>query len=160
MDRNILFRGKQLDNGEWVKGYLVKHPSAIQIGYHSPWYISVPPVDPDDSAGIYNVALSTVGQYTGLDDKHGNRIFEGDIVKEVYRRLNGDIECSIYEVKWDNYSCGFHLIYEDEHSERSACLVPHGCYEVIGNHWDNPELLNSGTVDNDLHSPEVAPSGK
>ena len=94
MDREILFRGfhpcdgpdtivvdGEKVKGRWVEGYIVKHPSAIQIGNdYSPWYIHVPPVDPDDNGGVFNVLPSSVGQYTGLTDKNGKRIFEGDII--------------------------------------------------------------------------------
>lgn len=76
----IVVDGEQV-KGRWVEGYIVKHPSAIQIGNdYSPWYIHVPPVDPDDNGGVFNVLPSTVGQYTGLTDKNGKRIFEGDII--------------------------------------------------------------------------------
>lgn len=68
--------------GRWVEGYIVRHPSAIQIGDdYNPWYIHVPPVDPDDNGGVFNVLPSTVGQYTGLTDRTGKRIFEGDVLK-------------------------------------------------------------------------------
>lgn len=68
--------------GRWVEGYIVRHPSAIQIGDdYNPWYIHVPPVDPDDNGGVFNVLPSTVVQYTGLTDKNGTRIFEGDRLK-------------------------------------------------------------------------------
>ena len=80
--KEILFKAKRLDNGDWVEGYLVRHPSASQIGDdYSTWYIHVPPTDPDDSGGVFNVDPSTVSQYTGLTDKNGKKIFEGDIVK-------------------------------------------------------------------------------
>ena len=93
--REILFRGfhpcdgpdtivvdREKIEGRWVEGYIVRHPSAIQIGNdYSPWYIHVPPVDPDDNGGVFDVLSSTVGQYTGLKDKNGKRIFEGDILK-------------------------------------------------------------------------------
>ena len=131
-DREIFSRGKRLDNGEWVEGYYVHNAAGQHMmvgGCHDKSYIMTE-VDP-----------STVCRYTGLTDKHGTRIFEGDIVKVVSRRLDGDIECSTYEVKWDDCSCGFHLTHEDELSERSTYLVPYGCYEVIGNRWDNPELM-------------------
>ena len=88
--REILFKAKRLDNGEWVEGYLVKYPSAIQVGDCSPWYIQVPPVDPDDSGGKYNVDPSTVCEWTGLKDKNGKRIFEGDILS--YNCGDGDDE--------------------------------------------------------------------
>lgn len=78
--REILFKAKRMDNGEWVHGYIVRHPSAVQIGESSPWYIHVPPIDPDDSGGVFNVNPETVCQYTGLTDKNGVKIFEGDIL--------------------------------------------------------------------------------
>lgn len=78
--REILFKAKRMDNGEWVQGYIVRHPSAVQIGESSPWYIHVPPIDPDDSGGVFNVNPETVCQYTGLTDKNGVKIFEGDIL--------------------------------------------------------------------------------
>lgn len=78
--REILFKAKRIDNGEWVEGYIVRHPSAVQVGESSPWYIHVPPIDPDDSGGVFNVNPETVCQYTGLNDKNGVKIFEGDIL--------------------------------------------------------------------------------
>ena len=78
--REILFRGKRIDNGEWVEGFLVKHPSAACIGDYSPWYISVPPKDPDDNGGLYNISVESIGQFTGLTDKNDKKIFEDDII--------------------------------------------------------------------------------
>lgn len=111
--REILFRGFHpcdgpetiVVNGEkvkgrWVEGYIVRHPSAIQIGNnYSPWYIHVPPVDPDDNGGVFNVLPSTVGQYTNIDvrreawpqsEKH--KIFTGDMLGEWGEDKNGN-EC-------------------------------------------------------------------
>lgn len=95
--------------GRWVEGYIVKHPSAIQIGNdYSPWYIHVPPVDPDDNGGVFNVLPSTVGQWTGLTDKNGKRVFEGDTLK-IAKKADGfgvyfspPIEYPVnVTVKWD-----------------------------------------------------------
>ena len=95
--------------GRWVEGYVVRHPSAIQIGNDdSPWYIHVPPVDPDDNGGVFNVLPSTVGQYTGLTDRTGKRIFEGDTLK-IAKKADGfgvyfspPIEYPVnVTVKWD-----------------------------------------------------------
>ena len=93
--REILFRGfhpcdcpetivvdGEKVKGRWVEGYIVRHPSAIQIGNDdSPWYIHVPPADPDDNGGVFNVLPSTVGEWTGFCDKNGRRIYEGDRVR-------------------------------------------------------------------------------
>ena len=120
--REILFRGFHPCNGletvvvdgekvkgRWVEGYIVKHPSAIQIGNdYSPWYIHVPPVDPDDNGGVFNVLPSTVGQWTGLTDKNGKRVFEGDTLK-IAKKADGfgvyfspPIEYPVnVTVKWD-----------------------------------------------------------
>lgn len=79
--REILFKAKRTDTKEWVEGYICRHPSAIQIGESSPWWIHVPPVDPDDKGGVFNVDPETVGQYTGLKDKNRKKIFKGDILR-------------------------------------------------------------------------------
>lgn len=79
--REILFKAQRTDTKEWVEGLPCKCPSAVQIGDTSPWYIQVPPVDPDDNGGMFNVLPETVCQYTGLTDKNGVKVFEGDKVK-------------------------------------------------------------------------------
>lgn len=130
--REILFRGKRLDNDEWVHGYLVRHPSAVQIGdYSNPWYIHVPPRDPDDSGGVYNVSPATVGQYTGLPDKNGKKIFEGDILSiENPKPFNPAIELVKFErVKW---IAG--VMELDE-------VIDGWPISIIGNIYDTPELL-------------------
>lgn len=98
--KEILFKAKRLDNGEWVEGYIVRHPSAIQVGgNYSPWYIRVPPVDPDDAGGQYNVDPSTVCQYTNIDIRRDawpssevHKIFTGDYLGEWGEDEDGN-EC-------------------------------------------------------------------
>lgn len=131
--REILFRGQREDNGEWVYGYLVKLPSAIMIGdYFNPWYIYVPPKDPEDNGGYYRVIPGTVGQYTGWTDKNGVKIFDGDIC-EI------DREGGRFEIIWDNpcarvalVSDELYFAFDQFHSNEIS---------VIGNIHDNPELL-------------------
>ena len=115
--RELIFRGFHLCDGpetivvdgekvkgKWVEGYIVKHPSAIQIGNdYSPWYIHVPPVDPDDNGGVFNVLPSTVGQYTGLTDQNGKRIFEGDIISWPDWRNDQRKAPVLYDDEWKRF---------------------------------------------------------
>ena len=131
-----LFRGKRLDSGEWVEGYLSKRPSAIQIGAYCPWYISVPPLDPDDNGGYYNVDPDTVGECTGLKDTNGKLIFEGDILEGYdFDADSGYGEVELYdgafEVANNDWVGTFHENYKSF------------LFEIIGNIHDNPELLES-----------------
>ena len=131
--RDILFKEKCLDNDEWVEGYLVKHPSAIQFGIanYSPWYIHRPPVDPDDNGGVYNIAPETVCQYIGLSDKNKKKIFEGDVV----RTKSG--------VGYINYGDGCFAVQDIKSKNNPAIdiVLNEGKIEIIGNIFDNPELL-------------------
>lgn len=117
--RKILFRGKNL-LGKWIKGDLLQY-----LGWGK-MYI----VQQYKGAGGQEVDPSTIGEYTGLKDKHGNMIFEGDIVL-----LKSDEEP--YQVAFDE--CCFQVY------SHSVCYVMDNFYnrdiEVIGNIYDNPELL-------------------
>ena len=131
--REILFRGKRIDNGEWIEGaYFPKNDN-----YPATIYI-------DDGLGTY-VDPATVGQYTGLTDKNGKKIFEGDIVR--HHNDNPYALPSIFEkgkVYWDEQYCGWRRTSNGAFHHgcvKTYRIAPDCNYEVIGNIYDNPELL-------------------
>ena len=122
--REILFRGKTVCDGDWVYGGITWNPSKTEAFIHSDW---------DEG----KVIPETVGQFTGLTDKNGTKIFEGDILKTKYGRL-----C---QVIWFSSPRGqrWNLIpLEDKHKcpDDYDLWTPKNL-EVIGNIHDNPELL-------------------
>ena len=146
--REILFRGKRTDNGEWAKGYYIHRPTAVCIGESNPSYIWVPPVDPDDNTKIFEVFSETVGQFTRLTDRNNNMIFEGDIVRLTDE--HNEIEWTAVVVFGNpngEYNWGWQLKAIGEFDGNKDILLwvdmeDSGAYcEVIGNIYDNPELL-------------------
>lgn len=132
--REIIFRGKRVDNGEWVEGCLslYSEPGKVEIMY--------PCLTEDDHGHIMQdydfveVDPDTVGQFTGQIDKHTNRIFEGDI-------LMYDCSKAAYSVEWYDDSCGFEPL-SDSVNNCGHCgggMMTDWC-EVIGNIHDNPEI--------------------
>ena len=121
--REILFRGKRLDNGEWVYG------SLLQVE-HEDGSFTTAIFHKKDAGGDAEVSPSTVGQYTGLKDKNGKKIFDGDIVKRV-----GD-KCV---VKWTEEDAKFIIIGSMTKLDFSLFFAEN--LEVIGNIHDNPDLL-------------------
>ena len=94
MKRNIKFKAKRLDNGEWVKGDLVHSTSYVGISYPSDEFSDVPIV--------HRVDPSTVCMFTGLKDKNGTPIYEGDIV--IYKDNNAERRGAI---TWDSKATSF-----------------------------------------------------
>ena len=123
--REILFRGKRVDNGEWVEGLLWKKKYN-----HSKLFISCFP-DKDDNEEVFVICPETVGQYTGLTDKNGKKIFEGDIVKFMHNDKEHKLPI---EYRMGQFFVGINY---------PIAYVRFSC-EVIGNIHDNPELLNGG----------------
>ena len=128
--REILFRGKRLDNGEWVDGYLY-------ITHNGEHEISIYNDEVNIERWTHEVDPSTVGQYTGMKDKNGKRIFEGDIVRCGTGRI-----CKVVFFISPGVS-GFDLIpiggFDAPPPHRWSLLSD---TEVIGNVHDNPELLD------------------
>lgn len=119
--REILFRGKRVNNGEWVEGaYLGDYFSDGRL-----FCIRRNSIN-------YCIDPATVGQYTGLQDKNGNKIFEGDIVKYIPDDED-EVGVDFYLIEFCNgsYRIGRDVISQDYADE----------WEVAGNVHDNPELL-------------------
>ena len=136
--REILFKAKRLDNGEWVHGYIVRHPSAVQIGESSSWYIHVPPVDPDDNGGVFNVDPDTVCQYTGRTDKNGVKIFGHDRVRVKYTDCDEQREeyCTVH---WSDDRCCFYPFGWEYYCDGCDCNLIINEIEVIGNIHDKED---------------------
>ena len=139
--REILFRGKRIDNGEWVEGDLIASQfiSPYQNGelYINGTYVNEKSVDGIVwcQGSLYRIAPSTVGQYTGLKDKNGKRIFERDIIKRFW--IGAEI---IYCVRYDGENARF--IGKALNKSGFTTFDGDGeMFEVIGNITDKPELL-------------------
>ena len=151
--REILFRGKRTDNGEWAYGYYAHRPTAVCIGESNPSCIYVPACDPDDNSEFIEVLPETVGQYTGLTDKNGRKIFEGDIIRLTDK--HNEIEWTAVVVFGNpngEYNWGWQLKAIGEFDGNKDILLwvdmeESGAYcEIIGNIYDNPELLEGGVI--------------
>ena len=130
-----LFRGKQKNSGKWIYGDL-RHISDGHGGYIL-CIVDNTNGKNNDVTGV-EVVPKTVGQYTGLTDKNGVKIFEGDIVQAFDY---------IYVIMWDSVRAMFYL--RDSISRVSADFYNYfgSDLTVIGNIHDNPELLGGGPND-------------
>ena len=131
--RDYLFRGKRIDNGEWVTGFYVHYDDTkdnhkddcdyivgIHTGEHFPFFEVIP---------------ETVGQYTGLTDKNGDKIFDSDVV---------DILTENEEVGVVTYDEGCFYVKADGFSVDFRNNINGNDLLIIGNIHDNPEILKGG----------------
>ena len=128
--REILFRGKLVDNGEWVQGYPCRYGwIGKEKNYIIPNYTSV----------LFTAEINpeTVGQYTGLTDKNGRKIFEGDIVwnsyNEDYGKVEWDNDTARFIITCSTFTVNFNSVWSEE-------------LEIVGNVFDTPELLKAGEM--------------
>lgn len=143
--REILFRGKRADNGEWIYGYYIKATHHWHNhGIHEGWIVTDTIQNGGwcNVRGKYAVIPETIGQYTGLTDENGTKIFEGDIVK-VQDDIWGSPFCDGIMGKIVYDECAFFI--EPENPMNSQWLFNECAeYEVIGNIHDNLELMKGG----------------
>ena len=129
MKRIHLYRGKRLDNGQWVEGNLIGEDVIVGkiVDFEEDYFTT---------EFWYKVDPETVGQFTGMTDKNGTKIFEGDIVRHI------DTTCHVVEVVnsevyFDTEMLKFRFRYSNE---LFHCQFNNEC-EVIGNIYDNKDLL-------------------
>ena len=147
--REILFRGKRCDNLDWVEGYLLK-----ECNYETcSWNLGIEYKTDCFGRFAYEVAEIvpyTIGQFTGLTDKNGKKIFEGDIIKFHKFRYEPDWVGTVSYDYCSYIATGrMPLAYEkriDEDPfycpfEVALSSIDNGAIEIIGNIYDNPELL-------------------
>jgi uncharacterized phage protein (TIGR01671 family) len=141
MQDRYLFKAKRTDNGEWVIGNRIDDGVTGQVFIHAVGNS----VNESDKVGeegclqfvAFEVAPATICQCTGLKDKNGNLIWENDIVMTVY-----DGNEHIYQVVWDESELDFKATNGKENYESNFEYLP--CcdeIEILGNCFDNPELL-------------------
>lgn len=146
--REIKFRGKRLDNGEWVYGWVV-------VDWHgNPYIITEFGTDitccsdcGSNDQAAYEVYPETVGQFTGLTDKNGKKIFEGDIIEiggYKYVIMYGEFDSNVIKKYCEFYGCkkhhkGYGLFARCGDND---CIIENNrAMAVIGNIHENPELL-------------------
>ena len=141
MQERYLFKAKRKDDGEWVIGNRIDDGVTGQVFIHAVGNS----VNESDKVGeegclqfvAFEVAPATICQCTGLKDKNGNLIWENDIVMTVY-----DGNEHIYQVVWDESELDFKATNGKENYESNFEYLP--CcdeIEILGNCFDNPELL-------------------
>ena len=133
MDREILFRGKRLNNGEWVCGSLIQMDSEGSQSFIFPFYKYASSLTCDQIVSMFMVAVdpATVGQFTGLCDDKERKVFEGDIV-DVRGRFKS-------EVRYVCRNTGFLIKDNYGNCEWLYDVLASMHCEVIGNMHDTPD---------------------
>lgn len=153
-NERYIFRGKRIDNGEWVQGSFFEDEYTGGTYNAYIMYEMLLEIDNDQNCeifgqSIFEVAPYSVGQCTGLKDKNGMLIFEGDILNSTHGDVKGAVkygECTYSAC--DKYECkriGYYIEHSFEEFQQNTGIPLYDAnldkFEIIGNVWDNPELL-------------------
>ena len=146
--REIKFRGKRVDNGGWVYGYLVKGERTYILSKEN-IYNMVVSLSYFGSVKFIEVISETVGEYTGLKDKNGREIYEGDVVNGICDIIfQGKINEGTFFIAWDSREGRWELTSQEEKRMwNDRMRIPHfviseaWTLEIIGNIYENPELI-------------------
>ena len=140
--REILFRAKRLDNGEWVEGFYVCLNGIEHMIYNGYAETDCGEFYPD----FFQVDPETVCQYTGLTDKNGNKIWENNILSEDWGNDKGIVRFGDFKsIMLKNV--GFNIEWICEIYYRQDLRYWAEKCEVVGNIFDNPELMEGGVAD-------------
>lgn len=136
--REILFRGKRLDNGEWVEGYLCKTVKHLETCHQN---VVVDCIEVYDGGSYLNIVFrnvdpTTVGQYTGLTDIGGKRLFEHDVVTAKFKNNGARYNFKVI------YKDGGYMFHNGSVAVRFDQIRS---ARKIGNIHDNPEMLEAET---------------
>lgn len=140
MNNRYIFRGKRKDNGEWVVGYYYKS-KYYRSDEELCDYITIPHPDIENApSDNFIVIPETVGQCTGLKDKNGKLIFEGDVVSDAGGFVYGKV---VYATAQDGYDGMAGFMIDDVNNGLQNYDGFWHCVDILGNIHDNPELLEA-----------------
>ena len=153
--REILFKAKRLDNGEWVEGAYLHQTDYYGEKCDKHYIIDGTETDMEGYGEHYLIDKDTLCQYTGFTDKNGNKIWENDILKGFEYPFcdEGDFNYYAHVVWFDN--CPAFGVYTIKNPKSNVRGISEGNtefmdewdsekWEVIGNIFDNPELIGGG----------------
>ena len=128
--RERLFKGRRVDNGEWIEGYYVYDDSGQTTGYPAAYIVHLNKHPCGWSLMPFEIIPETICEYIGICDKNGKKIFENDII--VYDEERGEIAYheseAMFVLEFDTWFTDFDHVYDRE-------------VEVVGNKFDEVELI-------------------